>query len=373
MRATTVVSLLAVVLSVSARPTRLPTRMRARQENNGQLAVDLNAEFATAQAGDACDGEVSCVGDQLGQCVNGAVVATACAPGTICRALPLVNAEGTSVACTTQADFDQRIADAGVGNNNNNGNDNNQDDAAADDAAADDAGADVDQGANNAGGDAAADNGDPATSLTLDPSVIAPGFALTGQETPTAGQAESLTSTNNFINFCIGETITDGKQVQGGSCNPCPIGKIPSVQNMPSSKFVFPPNGDATIQANTAFTVDMAIANMETGVFVNAQTNYFAAPQQLNGQGQIIGHTHIVIELLDSLEQTTVTNPQDFEFFKGVNDPAANGIASAVVDDGLEAGAYRVCSINASSNHQPVIVPVAQHGALDDCSYFTVV
>lgn len=34
-----------------------------------------------------------------------------------------------------------------------------------------------------------------------------------------AAQAKSLTSTNNFINFCSGKTLTNGLQVQGGSCN----------------------------------------------------------------------------------------------------------------------------------------------------------
>lgn len=61
---------------------------------------------------------------------------------------------------------------------------------------------------------------------------------------------------------------------------------------MPSSKFVFPKNG-ATIQADTQFTVQMAVKNLQTGNFVNAQTNYFAAPQQLNRQGDIVGHTHV--------------------------------------------------------------------------------
>ncbi len=84
---------------------------------------------------------------------------------------------------------------------------------------------------------------------------------------------------------------------------------------MPSAKFQVPANGD-TLQQNTAFTVTMAIQNMQTGTFVNAETNYFSAPQQLNGQGQIIGHTHVVIEELDSLTQTTPTNPKNFAFFK---------------------------------------------------------
>ena len=84
---------------------------------------------------------------------------------------------------------------------------------------------------------------------------------------------------------------------------------------MPSSKFTNPVNG-ATVPANKEFTISMAIQRMETGNFVNAQENYFAAPQQLNGQGQIIGHTHVVVELLQSLDQATPTDPQVFAFFK---------------------------------------------------------
>jgi hypothetical protein len=220
-------------------------------------------------------------------------------------------------------------------------------------------------------GAVAADDADPEKSLTLDPSVIAKGFAQDGQDPPVDGQAASLTSTNNFINFCVGETITDGKQIKGGSCNPCPIGKIPAVENMPSCKFLFPPNNDDSVAANTAFTITMNIQGIKTGTFVNAQKNYFAAPQQLEG-GVIVGHTHITVEKLSAIDSTEPLDPQDFEFFKGVNDAAVDGVASAEVEDGLDAGDYRVCSINSSSNHQPVIVPVAQHGSLDDCSYFTI-
>ncbi|THV02669.1 hypothetical protein K435DRAFT_652953 [Dendrothele bispora CBS 962.96] len=207
----------------------------------------------------------------------------------------------------------------------------------------------------------------------LDPKVIASGFANNGQDVPADGQVASLTSTNNFINFCLtvpNLPITNGKQIQSGSCNPAPIGAIPSVNNMPSSKFSFPTNG-GTVGVNQAFTITMNIKNMQTGNFVNAQENYFAAPQQLNGQGQIIGHTHVVVESINSLGDTKPTDPKTFAFFKGVNGAAVNGAVSADVTSGLPAGAYRLCSINSSSNHQPVIVPVAQHGSLDDCVYFT--
>ncbi len=62
----------------------------------------------------------------------------------------------------------------------------------------------------------------------------------------------------------------------------------------------------------------MAVKNLETGNFVNAQTNYYAAPQQLNGQGIIVAHSHVVVEKLSSLDQTTPTDPTVFAFFKYV-------------------------------------------------------
>ncbi|GJF00378.1 hypothetical protein PsYK624_166650 [Phanerochaete sordida] len=223
---------------------------------------------------------------------------------------------------------------------------------------------------------AAGGNGgdDAQTSLTLDPSVIAKGFEDDGQDQPAAGQVASLTSSNNFINFCKtvpNLPITNGQQIKTGSCNPAPMGIIAATTNMPSSKFVFPQNM-GTVQANTAFTVQMAISNLETGHFVNANENYFSAPQQVNSAGQIQGHSHIVIEAIDSLTSTTPTDPTKFAFFKGLNDAAQGGVLSADVTAGLPAGTYRMASINTAANHQPVLVAVAQHGAMDDMIYFTV-
>jgi len=233
-------------------------------------------------------------------------------------------------------------------------------------------------GGNNAGNGTAAGggaaNGDPQTSTTLDPKVIATGFANDGQDVPAAGQVASLTSTNNFINFCLtvpNLAITNGKQITAGSCNPAPMGSIPSSDSMPSSKFSVPKNGD-TLKENTAFTITMAINNLQTGNFVNAEENYFAAPQQLNAQGTIIGHSHVVVEQLTALDQTTPTDPKKFAFFKGLNGVAANGVLTADVTNGLPAGFYKLSSINSAANHQPVLVPIAQHGSLDDAVYFTV-
>jgi hypothetical protein len=146
------------------------------------------------------------------------------------------------------------------------------------------------------------------------------------------------------------------------------MGQIPATTAMPSAKFQFPTNMQ-NIAANQAFTVKMAIANMETGNFVNAQQNYFAAPQQLNAQGQIVGHSHIVIEPLSSITQTTPTDPTKFSFFQGLNAAAVGGVLTANVSAGLPAGTYKVSSINTAANHQPALVPVAQHGSLDDAVY----
>lgn len=182
-----------------------------------------------------------------------------------------------------------------------------------------------------------------------------------------AGQVPSLTSSNNFINFCAtvpNLPITDGKQIIGGSCNPAPMGVIAAKTNMPAAKFVKPANLD-TIPANTNFTVALALNHLETGHFVNAATNYFAAPQVVNAQGDIQGHSHIVIEKLESLKQTTPADPVNFAYFKGLNAPAENGVLSVVVP-GLPAGVYRLASINSAANHQPALVAVAQHGSLDD-------
>jgi len=217
-------------------------------------------------------------------------------------------------------------------------------------------------------------SGDLQSSLSLDPSLVATGFAQDGNNPPVAGQASSLTSTNNFINFCDTVStlpITNGLQIKTGSCNPAPMGVIAATTAMPSSKFTFPSNL-ATIQSNTNFTVTMAIQNIETGFFVNATSNYFSAPQFTNAQGLVQGHSHVVIEQLQDISQTTPTNPGTFQFFKGFDDAAVNGVLSAAVAGGLPAGTYRMASITSAANHQPVLVAVAQHGALDDMVYFYV-
>ncbi|KAM5538854.1 hypothetical protein V8D89_007576 [Ganoderma adspersum] len=232
------------------------------------------------------------------------------------------------------------------------------------------------KGGNNASGNNAASgaSANAQTSLTLDPSNVFSAFASDGNANATAGQEPSITSTNNFINFCLefpGAQKTNGQQVIEGSCNQTPMGLIAAQSKMPSSKFVFPANG-GSVSANTDFTIQMAINNLETGHFTNPATTFHMAPQVVNSAGLIKGHSHVVIEQLSSVTQTTVTDPTKFVFFKGLNSAATNGVLTADVTGGLPAGSYRLASINSAANHQPALVAVAQRGALDDMIYFTV-
>ncbi|OJT08567.1 hypothetical protein TRAPUB_494 [Trametes pubescens] len=371
---------LSLAAAVSAGPTF--QRRAAFTLQNGKDAIALNAKFSKLTADSSCQtGEDACVDNKFAQCVSGKFVTQQCGGGLICAALPLVNSAGTSITCTTAADRDARIAATGA--TATAGGDPG---AAAGGSAAATSSA-VNNAASGVAGNAAAtstsaaaaatssaaaasggDNSDPQKSLTLVQSVIATGFENDGQDQPTVGQVPSATSSNNFINFCATVSnlpITNGKQIATGSCNPAPMGVIASTANMPSSKFVNPKNG-ATIPANQNFTIQMAVSHLETGHFTNAQENYFAAPQVVNSAGDIQGHSHVVVEALTSLDQTTVTDPTKFAFFKGLNDPAKNGVLSVEVAGGLPAGAYRVASINAAANHQPVLVAIAQHGSLDD-------
>jgi hypothetical protein len=152
------------------------------------------------------------------------------------------------------------------------------------------------------------------------------------------------------------------------------MGDIPSKTNMVSSIITFPLAGSATIESDTTFNITVQMANLVAGSFTNADATYYAAPQALSG-GKVVGHTHVTVQDLGkSLNPTTALDPTQFAFFKGINDAGnGEGLLSAVVTGGLPAGNYRVCTMAAASNHQPVLMPVAQRGTPDDCTKFTVI
>ncbi|KAJ7491210.1 hypothetical protein FB451DRAFT_1222407, partial [Mycena latifolia] len=78
-----------------------------------------------------------------------------------------------------------------------------------------------------------------------------------------SGQFPSLTSGNNFINFCgktlPGTSLTNGQQITTG----IPRTRLfPATDKMPSSKFQNPKNLD-TIPVNTPFNISLALNNLD--------------------------------------------------------------------------------------------------------------
>jgi hypothetical protein len=246
----------------------------------------------------------------------------------------------------------------GDDNQGNNGDDNQ--DNNGDDNQDNNPGGNQD---NNPGGN---QDNNPNTSPQLDPTLVQ-NINGKGQA---ANEADSLVSTNNFINVCLGKTLSNGKQVKEGSCNPTPMGDIPSVENMPSAKFTTPGNFD-TIPPNTPFTISLKLTNLVPGTFTNPANTYFAAPQQLIN-GLIKGHSHVTVQQMTSLDSTDTLDPKVFAFFKGLNDAGNNGVLSTDVVKGLPAGVYRISSIIAAANHQEASGPVAQRGSFNDVIYITV-
>lgn len=162
-------------------------------------------------------------------------------------------------------------------------------------------------------------------------------------------------------------------QITSGSCNGIPMGRIPASENMISAMITNPQPGDQ-VPADTTFNISVQTAHLKAGFFVNPTTNYYTAPQDLDDNGDVIGHCHITVQDIGDLKSTTPPDPTKFAFFKGVDDAGnGQGLLQAVVEGGLPAGVYRACTMIAAQNHQPVNMPVAQRGAQDDCTKFEVV
>lgn len=180
---------------------------------------------------------------------------------------------------------------------------------------------------------------------------------------------ETLMPLPDVSQFCkdSGQTAGDGTQLQTGYCQSVIQGQVPATRNMVSTIILQPANG-ATVDRNKDFDCVIQIANMQTGFFTVAASEYLTQPQTLNQQGQIKGHSHITIQQLTSLTQAP--SAKDKAFFKGLNDKAVgNGQLSVTVPAGSlpAAGTYRICTMAGGFSHQPVVMPIAQRGAQDDC------
>jgi len=178
-------------------------------------------------------------------------------------------------------------------------------------------------------------------------------------------------ATKSSGNFCdkSKKTPFDGTQNKDGSCVDTFMGELPSRDKMVSTVILFPKDG-STIPANKNFTILVKISNLVTGFFDDPATQYYLFPQTLDDNGLIQGHSHVTVQKINGDRQ--ILDPTIFAFFKGLNGKAENGVLSAVVEKGLPAGKYRLCTMCSSFGHQPTYMPVAQRGAQDDCIRFKV-
>ncbi|GBB96008.1 hypothetical protein RclHR1_02660029 [Rhizophagus clarus] len=180
------------------------------------------------------------------------------------------------------------------------------------------------------------------------------------------------TDPNSDNNVCkkSKKQLFNGTQNPNGECVTTVLGEIPSKEKMTSTVILFP-NENTVLKANTAFTVKTKTNFLTTGFFDDPAKQYYLFPQTLDNNGVIQGHSHVTIQQIQNPNEPL--DAQVFAFFKGLNDPAANGNELDVqVDKGLPAGNYRVCTMVASFAHQPTLMPIAQRGAQDDCRRFTV-
>jgi transcription initiation factor TFIID subunit 15 len=151
------------------------------------------------------------------------------------------------------------------------------------------------------------------------------------------------------------------------------MGDIPAQSKMVSTVILSPKPGE-NVPATKPLTIRVHVTNFETGKFTQPYGTYYTAPQQVSAEGLVQGHVHVTVQNMGG--SFTPTQPLDaskFVFFKGINDIGdGKGQLSTTIPDGLPAGYYRVCTMVSAQNHQPVLMPVAQRGAQDDCTKFSV-
>lgn len=137
------------------------------------------------------------------------------------------------------------------------------------------------------------------------------------------------------------------------------MGDLPAPDKMVSAIILSPGPGEK-LEPNQDFEVKLQVDNLVAGHFSNPENTYLAAPQQLEN-GRILGHVHITIQSLgDSLAAQRAPDATKFVFFKGINDVGdGKGGLKATVTGGLPPGAYRLCTMVAATNHQPVLSPVS--------------
>ncbi|KAI8903556.1 hypothetical protein EDD86DRAFT_272237 [Gorgonomyces haynaldii] len=188
--------------------------------------------------------------------------------------------------------------------------------------------------------------------------------------------ATNLKGVDNFnpqpqVDFCkqSGAGEATGKQASGGGrmCSSTPQGLLPDVKKMVST-MISEPKAGSTVDAAKGFTVKFQTINFNSGFAANPDTEYLMAPQTLDDNGFIMGTQQLSIQFLGGANRAP--NAKSVDFFQIVNTKTSGkGDFSVNVPAGAlkQKGTYRICTMAASATFQPVVMPVAQRGAQDDC------
>jgi hypothetical protein len=152
-------------------------------------------------------------------------------------------------------------------------------------------------------------------------------------------------------------------------CSQTIQGLIPDVENMVSALITAPADG-STQSASKGFKVTFIVTGMASGFFGNPATDFMKFPQSLDpATGRIQGVSALSIQKMTDKQAPPGSKVEFFQLLKEKDD--GNGQTRYTVNIAPGAlkstGIHRACTANLMAGLTPVIMPVAQRGAQDDC------
>lgn len=174
--------------------------------------------------------------------------------------------------------------------------------------------------------------------------------------------------------FCIaaGGEQASGKQAVGNErlCCSTPQGLIPEVTKMVST-MITTPASDSKVNAAKGFKIDFTVTGLMAGQSKDLKTQFLLDSQSLDAKtGLIKGSAQISIQALSKDLKAPVA--KTVSFFQALTTKSdAAGVTNFKVDikpnEIKTKGPHRICTVSRSAGGQPVVMPVAQRGAQDDC------
>ncbi|CAG8615946.1 2095_t:CDS:1, partial [Dentiscutata heterogama] len=155
-----------------------------------------------------------------------------------------------------------------------------------------------------------------------------------------------------------------------GYCSNTVLGEVPSADNLPSV-LITKPDYNEVISLNKGVIFEFKFVNFEPGATSNIDTEFEKFPQAVNKDGNVIGHYHLFIQKIPSLDN--VPDPRIFAFFTPISFlPNATETYQIPVPGLTEEGIYRACTYTTAKAHQCVNVQTGNRGPIDDCIRFKV-